>query len=132
MSRMRGGMGAAMDSGPAIVGRYFDALVAHRWEDVAATLASHVVRLGPYQDDIRGRDEYIAFLRATFEWMQDYEMEIARVWGDDTRVCAELAETVTLDSTRLRTEEAIVFELADGCVTQVAVYLRRSTRAPAS
>lgn len=118
-----------MEPGPAVVRRYLDAMVARDWPGVAATLAPDVVRFGPYQDDVRGRDEYVEFLRGTFDWMQDHVMEVARVWGGDDRVCAELAETVTLDGDRLRTEEAIVFELADGAIRQVAVYLRTSTSA---
>ena len=111
----------------SVVERYLDRMVAHDWHGVAATLAVDVVRNGPYRDDFHGRDDYVAFLRSTFAWMQDYEMRVARVWGDDDgRVCAELSETVTLDGKRLRTDEAIVFDLRDGLIGRVQVFLQRS------
>ena len=116
--------------GQELVRSYLDAMVARRWDELATTLAPDVVRLGPFQDDIRGREEYVTFLRRTFDWMQDYEMDVARVWGDDERVCAELAETVTVDGDRRRTDEALVFVLADGLIARVAIYLRRSTSFP--
>jgi len=116
--------------GPALVRRYLDAMVGHEWDELAATMTVDVVRRGPFQDDYHGRDVYVEFLRATFGWMQDYEMGVDRVWGDRDRVCAELAETVTIDGHRLRTEEAIVFELTDGLIATVSVYLRQSTTIP--
>ena len=120
-----------MQSGPDVVRGYLDAMVARDWPGVAATLAPGVERFGPYQDDVRGRDEYVEFLRATFDWMQGYTMDVTRIWGSDDRVCAELAETVTIDGERLRTEEALVVELAGGIITRVAIYLRSSTSTPA-
>jgi ketosteroid isomerase-like protein len=110
----------------ALVERYLTALVAHDWDGVTETLAPAVVRHGPYLDDITGRDAYVTFLRDTLSALVDHEMDVARVWGTADRVCAELAETVTLDGTRLRTDEAIVFGIEDGRIASVAVYLRRS------
>jgi limonene-1,2-epoxide hydrolase len=103
-------------------------MVARDWDGVAATLAPDVVRNGPYRDDFHGRDDYVAFLRSMFEWMQDYEMRVARVWADDGRVCAELSETVTLEGKRLRTDEAIVCDVdeARDVITRVQVFLQQS------
>ena len=109
-----------------LVDRYLAAMIRRDWAAVRSTLAPAVVRLGPYNDDYTDRDAYVEFLEATFAWMQDYAMEIERVWGSADRVCAELAETVTVDRRRLRTDEAILFDVRDGQITRVQVFLRQS------
>jgi ketosteroid isomerase-like protein len=115
----------------SVVERYLERMVAHDWDGLAATLAPDVVRNGPYRDDFTSRDEYVAFLRSMFEWMQDYEMHVARIWGEeDGRVCAELSETVTLDGKRLRTDEAVVCDVDlvrdPPVITRVQVFLQQS------
>jgi hypothetical protein len=100
---------------------------ARDWDGLAATLATAVVRNGPYRDDFHGRDDYVAFLRKTFGWMQDYELVVARIWGDaEGTVCAELSETVAIDGARLRTDEAVVFDVVHGAIERVQVFLQRS------
>ncbi len=106
-------------------------MVARDWDGLAATLAPDVVRNGPYRDDFTNRDDYVAFLRSVFDWMQDYEMQVARVWGDEGRVVAELSETVTLDGVGVRhTDEAIVCDVdvtrAAPVITRVQVFLQQS------
>lgn len=111
-----------------LVTQYLDRMEARDWDGLAATLAPDVVRNGPYRDDFHGRDDYVAFLRRVFDWMRDYELLVARVWGgDDGRVCAELSETVTLDGKRLRTDEAILFDvdLDAHHITRVQVFLQQ-------
>lgn len=98
------------------------------WDALHATLAPDIERRGPYLDDYRGADAYVAFLRDTFMMLVDYELEVARVWGDDERrVCAELSETVTLGGARLHTDEAVVFDVDDlDRIAAVQVFLRKS------
>lgn len=116
-----------------VVTRYLERMEARDWDGFAATLADDVVRNGPYRDDYTSRDAYVAFLRGMFDWMQDYELRVARVWGDGAgRVCAELSETVTLDGKRHRTDEAIVFDVAGDRITRVQVFLQQSYEPPAS
>ena len=110
-----------------LVRQYLDAMVARDWKTVRATLAPNVVRRGPYNDNFENRDDYVAFLEQTFAWMQGYAMDVARVWGTDQRVCAELAETVTIDGRPLRTAEAIVFDVENAMITRVGVFLQAST-----
>ncbi len=110
-----------------VVERYLQCMVANDWDGLAKTLRPDVVRKGPYRDDFDGRDAYVEFLKATFAWMRDYDMQVVRMFGDGAgRVCVELAETVTLDGARLRTDEAIVFDVHDDLIARVQVFLQRS------
>jgi limonene-1,2-epoxide hydrolase len=112
----------------AVVEEYLRSLVDHDWDALRATLSADVLRRGPYLDDYDGADAYVAFLSATMPALDDYELEVARVWGDgDGRVCAELSETVTMNGARLRTDEAVVFDVDDlDRIVAVQVFLRKS------
>ena len=109
------------------VGGYLDALRRQDWDALRVHLAPDVVRHGPYGDDFADRDAYVAYLADTFSMLGDYEIELHRRVGDSDRVCVELAETATVGDQRLRTEEAVVFAVTDGLITQVRVFLQRST-----
>ena len=76
-------------------------------------LREDVVRNGPFRDEYRGRNDYVAFLAELMPTLPGYSMDVARVtYADDGRLAfAELAETVTVDGSPLRTEESLVFEL---------------------
>ena len=91
-----------MDRSVAVVEEYLRSLVDHDWEGLSGTLAPDVVRRGPYLDDFQGAEAYVAMLSSTLPALVDYELEVARVWGDgEGRVCAELSETVTINGARL-------------------------------
>ncbi|HUI49182.1 MAG TPA: nuclear transport factor 2 family protein, partial [Acidimicrobiia bacterium] len=47
---------------------------------------------------------------------------------DGNRVAVELSETVDDDDARLHTDETVVFDVRDGLISRVAVYLRASER----
>jgi ketosteroid isomerase-like protein len=108
------------------VGGYLDALAREDWAALRDLLAPDVVRRGPYGDDFHDRDAYVAFLAETFAALTDYELEVHRRLADGRRTCVELAETATLGGRRLRTEEAVVFDVDDGVITGVRVFLQRS------
>jgi limonene-1,2-epoxide hydrolase len=114
-----------------VVQRYLDSLAAHDWDAVAASLAADVDRLGPYNDDFHGRDEYVAFLEQTICALQGYELVVDHIIADGNRVAVELSETVDDAGERLHTDETVVFDVADGCIVRVAVYLQTSERRPA-
>ena len=116
----------AIAQAPAIVRRYLDAIVKRDWELLASVLAADVVREGPYGDNFEGREPYVAFLRDTFAKLDGYEMNVARLWGTDDLACAELTETVMVGGKTLRTDEAIVFEVAGETITRVRVFLQKS------
>jgi ketosteroid isomerase-like protein len=109
------------------VGGYLAALRARDWDALRALLAPDVVRHGPYRDDFHDRETYVAYLVDTFAALGDYELEVHRSFGTATRVCVELAETATVGAQRLRTEEAVVFAIADDRITEVRVFLQRSS-----
>ncbi len=110
------------------VERYLAALPAHDWDALAATLAPDVARMGPYRDAYNGRDTYTAFLRNTLSSLSGYELAVERMIVDGGRVAVELSETVDDGDGRLHTDESVVFDVAHGLITNVAVYLQTSER----
>jgi limonene-1,2-epoxide hydrolase len=111
-----------------VVERYLAGLAAHDWEAVAATLAADVVRMGPYRDAYRGRDEYAGFLAGTIAALGGYQLDVDRVHVAGSVVTVELRETVDDGDERLETSEAVVFDTEGGHITKVAVYLQTSER----
>jgi ketosteroid isomerase-like protein len=111
-----------------VVERYLDGLGAGDWDGVAAVLAPDVERMGPYRDAFRGRTEYAEFLKATISSLSGYELVVADVIADGNRVAVELSETVDDGDTRLHTDETVVFDVHDGLIVRVAVYLQTSER----
>ena len=114
-----------------VVERYLAAVVAHDWDAARACLREDIVRNGPFRDEFRGRDDYVAFLAELMPTLPGYSMDVARVtYADGVRLAfAELAETVTVDGSPLRTEEALVFELdAQGQIAAIDIYIK--TRPP--
>jgi limonene-1,2-epoxide hydrolase len=112
-----------------VVERYLAALPARDWSTVRDCVADDVVRIGPYDDVYRGRDAYVGFLAATFETLRDYELDIERVIEAGRTVLVELAETVADGDGRLRTAEAILFDLdRNDRIARIAVYLQASSR----
>jgi limonene-1,2-epoxide hydrolase len=111
-----------------VVQRYLDGLGSADWDAVAATLAADIERIGPYRDVFHGRTEYTAFLRATISALSGYELAVAGVIADGNRVAVELSETVDDGDARLHTDETVVFDVRDGLIARVAVYLQTSER----
>jgi ketosteroid isomerase-like protein len=110
------------------VQRYLDALRNNDWSALGATLHPDVERVGPYRDVYRGRDAYASFLEQTISALSTYELVVDRLVVDGNTVVAELSETVDDDGARLRTQEAVVFDVDRGAIARVAVYLQSSER----
>ncbi len=108
------------------VERYLAALGTADWDALAGTLAPDVERIGPYRDVVRGRDAYAEFLRTTIVGLAGYELRVRRVLVAGATVIVELDETVDDEGGRLRTDEVVVFDVADERITRVAVYLQTS------
>jgi ketosteroid isomerase-like protein len=117
-----------------VVQRYLAALGAGDWNALAETLAPDVERMGPYRDFVRGRTEYAEFLQSTIASLSGYELVVTGVIADGARVAVELHETVDDNDdggdARLRTEETVVFDVRDGLIARIAVYLQTSERRP--
>jgi limonene-1,2-epoxide hydrolase len=109
-----------------IVRAYLFALAAHDWPALAATLAPGVHRIGPYGDVFDGRDAYAGFLATTLAALSGYELDVHRTIVNGSTVAVELAETVDDVGGRLRTEEVVVFDVVNGLIERVAVYLQQS------
>jgi len=115
-----------------LVSQYLDGLREHDWSSVAATLAADVERIGPYPDIYRGRDAYAGFLAETIHKLEGYELIVHRLVTPGPTIVVELSETVDDDGARLRTQEAVVFDVDAGAIIRVAVYLQTSERIPVS
>jgi ketosteroid isomerase-like protein len=111
-----------------VAGRYLAGLGTGDWEAVAAALAPDVERMGPYRDAFRGRTAYVEFLKTTISSLSGYELVVADVIADGNRVAVELSETVDDGDARLHTDETVVFDVRDGLIARVAVYLQTSER----
>jgi hypothetical protein len=113
-----------------VVGRYLDAMAAHDWNTLAATLALDVDRMGPYRDRFQGREPYAEYLRTTISALGGYTLVVERMIADGGTVAVELSETVDDGDARLHTDETVVFDVRDGLIARVAVYLQTSERQP--
>jgi ketosteroid isomerase-like protein len=106
--------------------RFFAHMAAGEWDAMAACVAPDVVRVGPYRDVERGRDDYRDFLAETISALEGYRLEVQRIWSDGRRAVAQLSETLVVDGRPRRTDEAIVLDLGpDGLIARVEVYLQR-------
>jgi len=113
-----------------VVQRYLTGLGAGDWDAVAASLAPDVERVGPYGDNFCGRTEYATFLETTVSSLSGYELVVVDLIADGNRVAVELNETVDDGDARLHTDETVVFDVRDGLIARVAVYLQKSDRRP--
>ncbi len=119
-------MTAAESTAGALAERYLRSLAAQDWAAVEACVAPDVVRLGPFGDDFEGRGPYLAFLQRTMPALPGYRLDIGTVTeAGGGRVFVELRETVEFDGLPLLTHECLVFDVVDGRVARVAVYIRQ-------
>ena len=111
-----------------VVERFLSCMTAHDWQGLGACVTDDVVRVGPYGDTYRGRDDYVAFVSGLLPTLAGYEMNVHRVvQSADARVStAELSETVEIDGRVVVTPEALVFDVDDsGRIAHLAVYIQR-------
>ena len=122
----------------AVVRRYLEALGRQDWDALEATLAEDVHRTGPFDDVVEGRRAYRDFLQRVVSGLAGYELAVQRIepvetperGALDVRTCwVRLSETVDADGGRLRTEEALEFDVdGEGRIARVGVFTRRSRR----
>ncbi len=114
-----------------VIERYLRALDEGDWSTFADCLADHgFTRVGPYGDTYSSKADYVAFLSDLMPTLAGYVLEVSRITdAGDGLAFAELAETVEVDGTPLRTPECLTFELTDdGRIRRVEVFTQ--TRAP--
>jgi ketosteroid isomerase-like protein len=117
--------------GDGAIERYLRALDEGDWSTFADCLADEgFTRVGPYGDTYSNKADYVAFLSDLMPTLTGYVLDVSRVtYAGDGMAFAELAETVEVDGTPLRTPECLTFELTDdGRIRRVEVFTQ--TRAP--
>jgi hypothetical protein len=107
--------------------RYFDAMRACNWPALAETLAADVHRTGPYHDDVRGRDAYVAFLAGVIPKLSNYALDVARIREiAGGAAIVELSETIDRKGARFTTPEALLFEFdAAGRIARVDIFIKQ-------
>ncbi len=110
---------------PGVVERYLQVIRAHDWAGLGECVTDDVVRVGPFGDTYRGRDEYVAWVAKLMPTLPGYSMDVRRVVYAGDIAFAELSETVTVDGAPHVTPEVLVFDLADDRIAHIAIYLQR-------
>ena len=114
------------DEAVAVAARFFDRMGHFDWEAMGACVAEDVERVGPFRDQKAGRADYQQFLAEVISELEDYSLDVQRIWSDGTHVVAQLSESMTMEGRRRRTDEAIVLDIGDdGLIARVEVYLQR-------
>jgi SnoaL-like protein len=105
------------------VERFFAWLTAHEWDNLATILSETVLRVGPFGDQLSGRERYLDFLRGTVP--PDYRNDVARIVGapDDSTAFAKVTEHLRYGERELHLEEAYSFDIDhDGRICRVEIY----------
>ena len=124
---------AGVPAREAVLEGYFAALREHDWERLGACLAEDVHRIGPYRDEVHGRDAYVTFLSRVIPSLRGYVLRVSRIVhaGDDASLVL-LSETVDADGGRTEFPEALLFEFdAQRRIASVDVYIKRPPARPA-
>lgn len=110
-----------------ILERYFEALRAHDWDDLADCLAEDVRRTGPFLDVVEGRSAYVKFLAGVIPALAGWSLAVSRIHSlEDGSALALLRETVEMDGVASEFPEALLFDFdADGRIVRVDVYMQR-------
>jgi ketosteroid isomerase-like protein len=115
------------DQAVAIAARFFDRMGHFDWEAMGACVTEDVARVGPFRDQKAGRADYQQFLAETISALEDYSLDVQRIWSDGRHVVAQLSESMTMEGRRRRTDEAIVLDIGDdGLIARVEVYLQKA------
>jgi hypothetical protein len=112
------------------VDTYFVALDRKDWAGLASTLAPAFERVGPFQDVIGSKDEYVQFLDRVVTPLEDYHLRPVRVAPSDGVVFAEVVESF-VHGDKMEVPEVLVFDLgADGLINRVQVFMMHAGQEP--
>lgn len=114
----------------AIVERYFAALEAMDWPTLSRCVAPDVRRSGPYLDEVRGREAYVAFLARVIPKLVAYRLEVHELRAlSDGGAVARISESMERDGVRQRHPELLCFDFDDeGRIAAIDIYLKRPPR----
>lgn len=110
-------------SATEIVERFFSHLTAREWDDLGTVLDQEVLRIGPFGDQLAGRQVYLDFLRATVP--PDYGNDVLRVVStpDGRSAFAKVTEHLRYGETEFHLDEAYSFDIGeDGFICRVEIY----------
>jgi hypothetical protein len=119
-----------MGSDDGVVERYLACLAVHDWDGLAATVDDNdLLRDGPYNDVVEGKQPYLTFLRSVFDSLTGYRLEVHRISHATDRLCyVELSETFDIDGVPTHCSECLVFEQSSaGLISRVSVFIKQTT-----
>jgi len=105
------------------VARFFSCLTAREWSGLATVLSEGVVRVGPFGDELSGREAYLDFLHGTVP--TDYRNDVARIIGapDGSAAFATVTEHLRYGDQKFHLDEAYSFDLDEsGRICRVEIY----------
>lgn len=109
------------------VERYFAAMDAQDWEALAAELTDDgLVRNGPFEDLVEGKEAYVSFLRGIISSLPGYHLEVQRISAaEPDRLFVELTESFQVDGAPHHYPEICVMEGGpDGRIHRVDVFVK--------
>jgi len=114
----------------SVLERYFAAMRACDWDELAQTLSDDVHRTGPFLDEVRGKRAYLEFLAGVIPTLANYTLDGARIRAlEDGTALVELSESMDRDGRRETHPEALLFEFdAAGRIARVDIYVQRPPR----
>ncbi len=110
----------------SIVEQYFEALGAHDWQALRATLTNgDLVRVGPFCERIDGVEPYVEYLAAMMPSLERYELRMQQMTTVGHRTFVELTETLDVGGQLITYPECLIFEVDDdGLINDVRVFLQ--------
>ena len=106
-----------------IVKYFFSRLTAREWDQLGTILDQEVVRIGPFGDQLIGRETYLDFLRAAVP--PDYGNDVIRIIStpDGLFAFARVTEHLRYGEKEFHLDEAYSFDIGqDGLIRRVEVY----------
>ncbi len=106
-----------------IVERFFSYLTAREWNDLGTILDQGILRIGPFGDQLTGRQAYLDFLRGTVP--ADYRNDILRIIStpDGLFAFAKVTEHLRYGEEAFHLDEAYSFDIGqDGFFCRVEIY----------
>jgi len=106
-----------------IVEHFFSHLTAREWNELGTILDQEVVRIGPFGDQLTGRQVYLDFLRATVP--SDYDNDVLRIIcaPDGLFAFARVTEHLRYGEEEFHLDETYSFDIGeDGLICRVEIY----------